>query len=73
MIQIKKYFYHFDLLSFDPLSFDPLSFDPMSFDLLSVNPFKFEDKRLTIQLKLSLQGMTTTGYRRGIKLVRGSA
>ena len=27
MIQIKKYFYHFDLLSFDPLSFDPVSFD----------------------------------------------
>ena len=37
MIQIKTYFYHFDLLSFDPLSFDPLSFDPVSFDLLSVN------------------------------------
>ena len=30
MIQIKKYFYHFGLLSFDPLSFDPVSFDPLS-------------------------------------------
>ena len=37
MNQIKKYFYHFDLLSFDPLSFDPVSFDPVSFDHLSVN------------------------------------
>ena len=33
----------------------------------------FEDKCLIPQLKLSLKGMTTTGYRRGIKLNRTSA
>ena len=36
MIQIKKYFYHFDPLSFDPLSFDPGSFDPLSVNRSSV-------------------------------------
>ena len=56
MIQIKKYFYHFDLLSFDPLSFDPLSFDPLSFDpvsfdLLLVNPnFAWLEITFTIPL-----------------------
>ena len=42
MIQIKKYFYHFDLLSFYPLSFDPLSFDPVSFDFLPFDPMSFD-------------------------------
>ena len=33
----------------------------------------FEDKSLISQLKLSLKGMSITGYRRGIKLNRRSA
>ena len=49
MIQIKKYFCHFDLLSldpfcrtFDPLSFDPVSCDPGSFDPVSFDPGSFD-------------------------------
>ena len=54
MLQIKKYFYHFDLLSFDPLSFDPLSIDPVSFDLLSVN-LEFASKKLHTYLSFPKQ------------------
>ena len=48
-------------MSFDPRSFDPMSFVPGSFDPMSMN-----------QIKVSLQGMTNTGYRKGIKIIRST-
>ena len=37
------------------------------FSIFNVGTFKFEDQCLISQLKISLQGMTIMGYRRGVK------